>query len=80
MHSSMTLPIICGIMLDMYRHPDKLTKATERLMPIQIRMGASASKRMGKPVVMLMLHKGLDSFMSDEQYMTLMKEYDNLYH
>ena len=59
-----------GIMLDMYRHPDKLIKAMERLVPIQIKMGAGASKRMGKPVVMLMLHKGLDSFMSNEQYKT----------
>jgi hypothetical protein len=59
-----------GIMLDIYRHPDKLIKAMERLVPIQIRMGANLSKRMGKPVVMLMLHKGLDSFMSNEQYKT----------
>jgi len=59
-----------GIMLDLYRHPDKLIKAMERLVPIQIRMGTGASKRMGKPVVMLMLHKGLDSFMSNEQYKT----------
>jgi uroporphyrinogen-III decarboxylase len=57
-----------GIMLDMYRHPDKLIKAMERLVPIQISMGANLSKRMGKPVAMLMLHKGLDSFMSNEQY------------
>jgi hypothetical protein len=59
-----------GIMLDMFRHPDKLIQAMERLVPIQIGMGAALSKRMGKPVVMLMLHKGLDSFMSNEQYAT----------
>ena len=59
-----------GIMLDIRRHPDKLIKAMERLVPIQIRMGADASKRMGKPVVAMMLHKGLDSFMSVEQYKT----------
>jgi hypothetical protein len=59
-----------GIMLDMYRHPDKLVRAMERLVPILISMGATLSKRMGKPVVMLMLHKGLDSFMSNEQYKT----------
>ena len=35
---------------------------------------------MKKQVVMLMFHKGLDSFMFNKQYMTLMKEYDNLYH
>ena len=59
-----------GIMLDMYRHPDKLLETMERLVPIQINMGASSSKRMGKPVVIMMLHKGLDSFMSNEQYKT----------
>ncbi len=59
-----------GIMLDMYRHPAKLLAAMEKLVPIQVNMGANLSKRMGKPVVMLMLHKGLDSFMSVEQYKT----------
>lgn len=59
-----------GIMMDMYRHPDKLLATMERLVPIQVSMGANLSKRMGKPVVMLMLHKGLDSFMSNEQYKT----------
>lgn len=59
-----------GIMLDMYRHPEKLLAVMERLVPLQIRMGAELSKRMGKPVVMFMLHKGLDSFMSNEQYKT----------
>ena len=59
-----------GIMLDMYRNPDKLLETMEKLVPIQISMGANLSKRMGKPVVMLMLHKGLDSFMSNEQFKT----------
>lgn len=59
-----------GIMLDMYRHPDKLLETMERLVPIQVSMGANLSKRMGKPVAMLMLHKGLDSFMSNDQYNT----------
>ena len=56
--------------MDMYRHPDKLLETMERLVPIQINMGAGLSKRMGKPVAMLMLHKGLDSFMSNDQYST----------
>jgi uroporphyrinogen-III decarboxylase len=59
-----------GVMLDMYRHPEKLLAAMERLVPIQIGMGVNLSKRMGKPVVMLMLHKGADSFMSNEHYKT----------
>ena len=59
-----------GIMVDMYRNPDKLIEAMERLVPIQISMGANQSKRMGRPVVMLMLHKGAEGFMSNEQYTT----------
>ena len=59
-----------GIMMDMYRHPDKLLETMEMLVPIQINMGTALSKRMGKPVVMLMLHKGLDSFMSNDQFRT----------
>jgi hypothetical protein len=59
-----------GVMLDMYRYPEKLLAAMERLVPIQIGMGVNLSKRMGKPVVMLMLHKGADGFMSKEQYKT----------
>jgi len=35
---------------------------------------------MKKQVAMLMLHKAFVSFISDEQYMTLMKKYDNLRH
>lgn len=59
-----------GIMLDMYRHPDKLIEVMEKLVPIQISMGAGLSKRMGKPVVMLMLHKGMHNLMSNEQFKT----------
>jgi uroporphyrinogen-III decarboxylase len=59
-----------GIMTDMYRHPEKLIETMEKLVPIQVSMGTTLSKRMGKPVVMLMLHKGLDSFMSNEQFKT----------
>jgi len=57
-----------GIMVDIYRHPEKLIQAMERLVPIQIRMGASMSKRLGKPAVPLMLHKGPGGFMSNEQF------------
>lgn len=57
-----------GIMLDIFRYPEKLVKAMERLVPIQIRMGADTSRRMGKPSVLLMLHKGTGGFMSNEQF------------
>jgi len=59
-----------GVMLDMYRHPDKLLAALERLVPISIKMGVDGAKMSGKPVVGLMLHKGPEGFMSLEQFKT----------
>jgi hypothetical protein len=57
-----------GIMLDMYRRPDKLIQAMERLTPIMVDMGISASRRSGYPVIFIPLHKSSDGFMSVEQY------------
>jgi uroporphyrinogen-III decarboxylase len=57
-----------GVMLDMYRQPDKLIKAMERLTPIMIKMGVGAAKMNGQPAVFIPLHKGADGFMSDEQF------------
>jgi hypothetical protein len=57
-----------GIMLDMYRQPDKLLKAMEALVPIMIGMGLGASQQTGNPLIFMPLHKGADGFMSDEQF------------
>jgi len=57
-----------GIMLDMYRQPDKLLEAMERLTPLMIEMGVSVARASGSPLVLIPLHKGADGFMSDEQY------------
>jgi len=57
-----------GVMLDMYRQPDKLIKAMERLTPIMIKMGVGVARMAGQPVVFMPLHKGADGFMSDEQF------------
>ena len=59
-----------GIMLDMYRQPDKLLQALEAMTPIMIKMGASAAKMNGNPIVFIPLHKGADGFLSDEQFKT----------
>jgi uroporphyrinogen-III decarboxylase len=59
-----------GVMTDMYRHPDKLLQALERLVPIAVRMGVDGGRASGKPVVGLMLHKGAEGFMSLEQFKT----------
>jgi hypothetical protein len=57
-----------GMMLDMYRRPDKLIEAMERLTPIMINMGLGAAQQTGNPVIFMPLHKGADGFMSDGQF------------
>jgi hypothetical protein len=57
-----------GIMLDMYRQPDKLLEAMEALTPLMIKMGVGAAQMTGHPIIFIPLHKGADGFLSDEQY------------
>jgi hypothetical protein len=57
-----------GIMLDMYRQPDKLLEALEAMTPLMVKMGASAARANGNPLVFIPLHKGADGFLSDEQF------------
>ena len=58
-----------GLMLDIYRRPEKLLAAMEKLVPIMIEMGLRA-KDTACPFVGIPLHKGSDGWMSDEQYKT----------
>jgi uroporphyrinogen-III decarboxylase len=57
-----------GIMLDIYRRPDKLIQAMEAITPIMIGMGVGAMQQTGNPLIFMPLHKGADGFMSDEQF------------
>jgi hypothetical protein len=57
-----------GIMLDMFRQPNKLIQAMEALVPLMIKMGVGAAQQTGHPVIFMPLHKGADGFLSDEQY------------
>jgi hypothetical protein len=57
-----------GIMLDMYRQPDKLIQAMEALTPIYIQLGVDSAKQQGCPLIFMPLHKGADGFLSDEQF------------
>jgi hypothetical protein len=59
-----------GIMLDIYRQPEKLLQAMEVLVPIMINMGVSGAKASGAPLVFIPLHKGADGFLSDKQFKT----------
>lgn len=57
-----------GIMLDIYRQPNKLIEAMEALTPLMIKMGLGWAKMTGKPIIFVPLHKGADGFLSDEQF------------
>jgi hypothetical protein len=57
-----------GIMLDMYRQPDKLLAAMEAITPIMIGMGLGAAQQTGNPFIFMPLHKGADGFLSDAQF------------
>jgi len=58
-----------GAMLDMYRMPDRLLEAAETIYPFMLQNGLGA-KRNGIPRVFMPLHKGIDSFMSPDQFKT----------
>jgi len=57
-----------AMMVDMYRQPDMVLKALERITPLYIKQGVAAATFAGNPVVFIPLHKGADGFMSDEQF------------
>jgi hypothetical protein len=57
-----------GIIMDIYRQPDKLLEALEAMVPIMIKMGASACKMNACPICFIPLHKGADGFLSDAQF------------
>jgi hypothetical protein len=58
-----------GVVTDLYRYPNKVVAACERLVPIAIDF---ITRRPGPqpptPVIFMPLHKGADAFMSDEQF------------
>jgi uroporphyrinogen-III decarboxylase len=57
-----------GIMMDLYRRPDKVMAACEKLLPIMVDAAVASAKRTGVPRIFIPLHKGLDGFMSPEQF------------
>jgi hypothetical protein len=59
-----------GIFLDMYRQPEKIHEALDRLTPIVIQEAVASADRSLAPVVMMPLHKGEKGFMSPKQFET----------
>lgn len=63
-----TLRGVKGMVMDMYRRPDHVIAACDRLVPIVIRDAVDACNSMGAAFVFFPLHKGADTFMSPDQY------------
>jgi len=59
-----------GIMLDMFRCPDELKEACDRLTPIMIKAGVASCLANGHIMPFIPLHKGADGFMSEDQFNT----------
>ncbi len=59
-----------GIFMDMYRQPDKIHEAMDRLVPIVIEEAINMADTSMSPVVMMPLHKGEKGFMSPKQFET----------
>jgi uroporphyrinogen-III decarboxylase len=57
-------------MVDMYRDPDKLLEAIDKMLPIMIQLAVSGAKRTGFQRVFIPLHKGPEFFMSLDQFKT----------
>jgi uroporphyrinogen-III decarboxylase len=59
-----------GIMLDMYRNPDKLKEALKKVIPILAESAIADAKRHKVPYIFMPLHKCPDGFMSLDQFKT----------
>jgi len=59
-----------GIMLDMYRRPEKIIEAMERMVPMLLVEAVGMADASGCPIIAMPLHKGTGGFMSNKQYET----------
>jgi hypothetical protein len=59
-----------GIAMDMYRCPDKLLETMEALTPRLLKRVLTHAETSACPVVFMPLHKGDDTFMSEQQFKT----------
>jgi hypothetical protein len=59
-----------GVVVDLYRCPDKVLAACERLVPVAIDWALRRPIGPATPVIFMPLHKGADGFMSEEQFKT----------
>lgn len=57
-----------GVLLDMYRHPEELKEACERMVPFMVKQGVAVCRAAGHIMPFIPMHKGSDSFMSEDQF------------
>jgi uroporphyrinogen-III decarboxylase len=57
-----------GVMMDMFRCPDKLEAAAEKMLPMALEAGIRGARMSGNPRVFIAIHGGVEGFMSVEQY------------
>jgi hypothetical protein len=57
-----------GAMLDMYRQPDKLLEAINKLTPVLLEQATSQVSKQRNSFVSIALHRGSDGFMSPKQF------------
>jgi len=56
-------------MLDMYRRPELVLKACEKILPFLLERALLPARATGNPRVFIPLHWGMDGFLSREQYL-----------
>lgn len=59
-----------GMVMDMYRQPEKIHEAMEFVLPQLLNGAINMADGSDCPVIMMPLHKGDDTFMSDKQFET----------
>jgi hypothetical protein len=59
-----------GVITDMFRRPEQVLAACERLVQVAVDWPLKRPGMLPTPVVFIPLHKGADGFMSDEQFNT----------
>jgi hypothetical protein len=57
-----------GIVMDMYRQPQKIKETMERLVPIIVKGAVRSANAALSPVISMPLHKGENSFMSQKAF------------
>lgn len=66
-----TLRATRGMSMDIFRHPDLVLEAIERITPLQIKGAVADADISGNPIIFMPLHKGADGWMSDDQFKKL---------